>query len=103
MASTWLSYDMPTNIAPGLKVSGGVRYLDATWDTANAFKVPPFTLVDLGVQYDLGRQFADLKGYSTGVSVSNLFDKEYIASCISTAYCVYGQGRLVLANLKYRW
>ena len=103
MASTWLSYDMPTNIAPGLKISGGVRYLDSTWDTANAFKVPPFTLVDLGVQYDLGRQFATLKGYSTGISVSNLFDKEYIASCINAAYCVYGQGRLVLANLKYRW
>jgi iron complex outermembrane recepter protein len=35
--------------------------------------------------------------------VSNLFNKEYIASCINAAYCIYGQGRLVLANLKYRW
>jgi iron complex outermembrane receptor protein len=103
MASTWLSYDMPTNVAPGLKLSGGVRYVDSTKDNTNTFNVPSFTLVDLGVQYDLGRQFAALKGYSTGLNVTNLFNKEYIASCINTAYCIYGQGRLVLANLKYRW
>jgi iron complex outermembrane recepter protein len=103
MASAWLSYDMPTNLAPGLKVSGGVRYVDATWDTTNSFKVPPFTLFDLGLQYDLGRQFANLKGYTAGLSASNLFNKEYIASCINAAYCIYGQGRLVLASLKYRW
>lgn len=104
MASVWLSYDMPSYLAPGLKIGGGVRFVDATWgDTANTIRVPGFTLVDLSVQYDLGQQFAALKGYTAGVSVSNLFDKSYIASCIGSAYCIYGQGRLVLANLKYRW
>jgi iron complex outermembrane receptor protein len=103
MASAWLSYDMPTYIAPGLKISGGARYVDSTWDTTNSFKVPPFTLFDLGLQYDLGQQFANLKGYTAGLSVKNLFNKEYIASCINAAYCIYGQGRLVLADLKYRW
>lgn len=104
MASLWLLYDMPGNIAPGLKIGGGVRYLDSSWgDTINSFRVPAVTLADLSVQYDFGQQFASLKGYTAEVSVSNLFNKDYIASCVGTAYCVYGQGRLVLANLKYRW
>jgi iron complex outermembrane recepter protein len=103
MASAWLSYDMPTNLAPGLKLSGGVRFIDQTWDQTNTIKVPSFTLVDFGAQYDLGRQLAALRGYTAAVSVSNLFNKTYIASCISSAYCTYGQGRLALARVSYRW
>jgi iron complex outermembrane receptor protein len=104
MASLWLSYDMPENIAPGLKLSGGVRYFDATWgDTINSFRVPAVTLFDLGLQYDLGRRVAQLKGFTATVNVSNLFDKNYIAGCQTLYTCEYGAARLVLAGLKYRW
>ncbi|SDR80631.1 iron complex outermembrane recepter protein [Bradyrhizobium canariense] len=103
MASAWLSYDMPTYLAPGLKLNGGARFIDGTWDNTNTIRIPSFTLVDLGAQYDFGRQFPTLKGYTASINVTNLFNKTYIASCINTAYCVYGQGRLALARLAYRW
>jgi len=103
-ASLWLSYDMPAYFAPGLKLSGGVRYIDSTFgDTINSYKVPSFTLVDLGLQYDLGKQFVPLRGYTATLNVTNLLDKTYIASCLSLTTCEYGAGRLVLAGLKYRW
>jgi iron complex outermembrane recepter protein len=104
MASLWLGYDMPANVAPGLKLSGGVRYIDDTWgDTVNSFKVPSFTLFDIGVQYDFGRQFPTLRGVSANLNVTNLFDKTYISSCTTAATCTYGAGRMVLAGVKYRW
>jgi iron complex outermembrane recepter protein len=103
MASAWLSYDMPANLAPGLKLNGGMRFIDSTWDNTNTIRIPSFKLVDLGAQYDFGRQFPTLKGYTASVNVSILFNKTYIASCINTAYCMYGQGRLALARLAYRW
>jgi iron complex outermembrane receptor protein len=104
MASLWLGYDMPANVAPGLKLSGGVRHLDNTWgDTANTFKVPAFTLFDIGLQYDFGRQFVSLRGLTGNINVTNLFDKIYISSCLSLTTCTFGAGRMVLAGLKYHW
>ncbi|MDB5604502.1 MAG: iron complex outerrane recepter protein [Bradyrhizobium sp.] len=103
-ASLWLTYDVPDYVASGLKLSGGVRYVGSTFgDTINSFKVPSFTLVDLGLQYDLGRTYPSFKGLTATLSVSNLFDKDYISSCLGTAYCIYGQGRLALAGLRQQW
>lgn len=103
-ASLWLSYDMPGTFLPGLKLSGGVRFVGSSYgDNINSFKVPSYTLVDLGVQYDVGPQIPQLKGLTAAVNVSNLFDKEYISSCIASAFCTFGSGRLVLASLRYRW
>jgi iron complex outermembrane recepter protein len=103
MASAWLSYDMPAYLMPGLELNGGVRFIDSTWDQTNTIRVPSFTLVDIGAQYDFARQFPTLKGYSAAVSVANLTNKTYVASCINAAYCIYGQGRVALARLSYRW
>lgn len=104
MASLWLGYDMPANVAPGLKLSGGVRYMDDTWgDSANTFKVPSFTLFDIGLQYDFGRQFPTLRGVTANVNVTNLFDKTFVSSCLSATTCTYGAGRMVLAGVRYRW
>lgn len=104
MASLWLSYDMPKAVAPGLKLSGGVRYLGDTWgDAGNTFKVPSFTLFDIGVQYDFGQRFAALRGFTGNINVTNLFDKTYVSSCLSATTCTWGSGRMILAGLKYRW
>jgi len=35
--------------------------------------------------------------------VTNLFDKEYVASCLSESWCWYGYQRSVRATLRYRW
>lgn len=103
MASVWLSYDVPSSIAPGLKISAGTRFFgESQGNPTNTFVVPSYTLVDIGVQYELGRQFRDFKGYTVFANVSNLLDKVYV-TCTDTVYCTYGQGRLALAGVKYRW
>ena len=44
-----------------------------------------------------------MKDWELAANVSNLFDKRYVASCLSDAACYYGDGRTVLASLKMRW
>ncbi|HML35658.1 hypothetical protein [Sporomusa sphaeroides] len=44
-----------------------------------------------------------LAGVSMAVNVSNLFDKQYVASCLGEYNTFYGSGRTVLATLKYQW
>ncbi|TXI12494.1 MAG: TonB-dependent receptor, partial [Rhizobium sp.] len=103
MASLWLSYDMPDNIAPGLKVMGGTRFVGKSYgNPTNTFAVPSVTLFDIGLQYDFEKQFPKAKGLTASLNVSNLFDKTYV-TCTDVTYCTYGQGRVVLAGLRYKW
>lgn len=103
-ASLWLDYMIGSGALAGLQVGGGVRYLGATYgDPTNDFKVPSATLVDLALNYDLGRISSDLKGSTFGLNVSNLANKQYVASCTSRQYCFIGQDRTVTATLNYRW
>ncbi len=107
MASGWLNYDTPDQFLPGLQLGGGVRYLGYTYgSTTDTFKVPAVTLVDLAVHYNLGKALPHVPavhGLSATVSASNLLDKTYISSCLNADFCTFGEGRLVLANLKYDW
>ncbi|WP_158816875.1 TonB-dependent siderophore receptor [Methylocapsa sp. S129] len=103
MASAWLTYDTPWQWSRGLQIGGGIRYLGSSWgDDANTFKVPSATLFDLAIHYDLGKALPSLRGFSFAVTASNLFDKSYISYC-DDGLCAFGAGRVVLANLKYRW
>ncbi len=103
MAALWLSWDLPEGTLPGLKLSAGGRYVGGSYgNPTNTFRVPSYTLADLGVQYELGRAVPRLSGVLLGVNVSNLFDRTYV-TCTDLTYCTFGQGRQVLASLKYRW
>jgi iron complex outermembrane receptor protein len=103
MAAGWLTFDTPWRWSEGLQLGGGVRYLGSSYgDAVNSFKVPSATLVDMAVHYDLGAAVPQAKGMSLSVTASNLLDKDYVI-CTSDVGCVYGAGRLVLANLKYKW
>ncbi len=104
LLSGWLTYDLPLQEVSGLQLGGGVRYLGSSWgDDENTFKVPAVTLFDAAVHYDLGKRWPTLKGVSLSVTASNIFDKTYISSCLGSTFCTFGEGRLVLANVKYRW
>jgi iron complex outermembrane receptor protein len=46
---------------------------------------------------------AGLKGLELSAKASNLFDKRYIASCVGTNRCYYGEGRNVIVDLAWRW
>lgn len=103
-ASVWARYQVQTGGLAGLGVGAGVRYLGSTQgDADNTFKVPAATLVDALIDYDLGRASPSLKGMNVALNVSNLFDKEYVASCLGQAWCWYGYQRSVKATLRYRW
>lgn len=103
-ASLWADYTLRDGLLGGLQVGGGVRYIGGSYgDTSNSFMTSSATLLDLGVRYDLGRASPRLRGWTVSVNASNLLDKKYIASCSGDTFCLWGQGRLVLASLKYQW
>jgi iron complex outermembrane receptor protein len=104
MASAWADYRFPWSWTRALDVGVGVRYLGASWgDAANDFQVPAVTLFDAAVHFDMGKLSPRFKGATFSVSATNVFDKVYISSCIATTFCTFGDGRTVLANLKYNW
>jgi iron complex outermembrane receptor protein len=102
-ASTWADYTIQHGDFAGLGFGGGVRYVGLTYgDTANAIRVPNYTLFDAAVYYDFGMLSPDLKGISFAINAANLFDKEYVSEC-TNSNCLYGTGRTVMGTLRYRW
>ncbi|WP_371742290.1 TonB-dependent siderophore receptor [Pseudoruegeria sp. HB172150] len=98
IASIWADYTLPGEGWRGDMTFGlGVRYVGDTFgDDANTTKVPGYTLVDAAFVYGVTDD-VDLS-----LNVLNLFDKEYVASSYyGTEY--YGDGRTILATLKYSW
>lgn len=104
MASLWTDYTFHSGKVQGLGLGAGVRYVGSSYgDGANSFKVPAFTLVDVGLHYDLGASSSQLKGWNVAVTASNLFNKKYVSSCTTANFCYFGVGRLVYGTLKYSW
>jgi iron complex outermembrane recepter protein len=91
-ASAWLDYSF-TDLAPGLKIGAGARFVGETRDGST--EVPSYTVFDLMAQYAFAPQ------WQAQLNVSNLADREYVASC--DYWCYYGAERSVMASLSYRW
>ncbi|ELX8262539.1 TonB-dependent siderophore receptor [Pseudomonas aeruginosa] len=103
-ANAWLDYRLDEGSLVGLQLGGGIRYLGSSWgNPRNTFKVPAATLLDLVMSYELAPLAHALDGASVALNVSNLTNREYVASCISEMYCFIGQDRVVTATLAYRW
>jgi iron complex outermembrane receptor protein len=102
--SLWADYTIRKGLLAGLQAGAGVRYVEGSYgDATNTFKTPSATLVDLALRYDLGRASPTLRGWTASLNVSNLADRKYVASCIASTFCTWGEGRVVLAGLKYQW
>jgi iron complex outermembrane receptor protein len=102
-ASGWLDYTFRFGFLNGLNLGAGVRFVgNSAGDGTNTFEVPPYTLVDLAVRYDLAGLHPVLKGAQAAVNVSNLLDEHYVASCTG-GFCAFGLQRNVLGTLTYRW
>jgi len=96
-ASLWLDYRLRGGPLGGVGLSGGVRHIGSTYgDAQNTLEVPAYTLFDAGLSYEWDR-------FRLGVTVHNLFDNVYVASCFTAASCFYGTTRTVRADLGYRW
>lgn len=91
-ASAWLDYSF-NDLAPGLKIGAGARFVGETKDGNT--EVPSYTVFDLMAQYAFAPQ------WQAQLNVSNLADREYVASC--DYWCYYGAERSVVASLSYRW
>ncbi|MCM2476487.1 TonB-dependent siderophore receptor [Rhizobium sp. CG5] len=102
--SLWVHYGIDHGTFEGLGFGAGARYTGTTYGADdNSFKVGSFMLFDASLNYDFGARSSDLAGLSLNVSVSNIFNKEYVSSCITTINCFYGTGRAAYATLKYKW
>jgi iron complex outermembrane receptor protein len=103
-ASAWADYRFTDGPLRGLGLGAGIRYIGKTpGDETNSFDVSSFTLFDAAIRYDLGALREDLKGAQLTLNVSNIGDKDYVASCSSADACYFGNRRLVLAGLRYKW
>lgn len=102
--SLWLNYAIDTGLFEGLSVGGGARFVGSSYsDDANTMKADGYTLFDAALRYDFGVRNPSLKGLQATLNVTNLLDKEYYSSCSSDYYCQFGNGRAVLAGLRYKW
>lgn len=103
MVNMFIDYTLPRRVFYGLGVNFGVRYIGFTYaDTANSFKIPAYTLFDVGAHYDFSNISPSLSGLKISLAMSNLTNKRYVASC-ATSQCYYGQGRRVYGNISYNW
>lgn len=94
MAATWLDYSF-TGPLDGLKLGGGARYVGSSVDGSSDAEVPSYTVFDLMARYDLDQN------WRAQLNVTNVADKEYVASC--DYWCYYGESRSVIGSLSYRW
>ncbi|WP_338879425.1 TonB-dependent siderophore receptor [Achromobacter veterisilvae] len=103
-ASAWADYTIGGGPLAGLRIGGGVRYVGTSYgDSTNTLKTPSYTLVDAALQYDLGMLSSQLKGARVSLNVNNLFDRRYLTTCAAVSACFYGPGRVVVAQVRYRW
>ena len=102
--SLWANYSFLTGSLAGLTVGGGGRSVGPSYgDDINSLVSPGYVVFDAALRYDLVNLVQAWKGAQATLNVTNLFDKSYYTSCSSNIYCQFGNGRLLLAGLRYRW
>ncbi|AVO44166.1 TonB-dependent siderophore receptor [Phreatobacter cathodiphilus] len=96
-ASLWAHYTVQDGALAGLGLSAGVRYVGESFaDGANTLPVPAYAVVDAGLKYEY-------RNWTMRMTVTNLFDKTYVASCSSASACFYGDRRRATVSIGYRW
>ena len=66
-------------------------------------KVPGYTLFDAAAHYDIPNINSPMDNLRLALNVTNLANKEYVASCYYYSWCWYGSQRTVQASATYRW
>ncbi|OZI71910.1 TonB-dependent siderophore receptor [Bordetella genomosp. 12] len=97
-ASGWLNYTFRDSLLAGLSVGAGVRYVGSTYgNNTNTLKIDSHTLVDAGLSYTYDKQL------TFSVNATNLFDKDYLATCSDLTDCYPGNKRAVIGRVKYKF
>jgi iron complex outermembrane receptor protein len=90
MASALVDYTQRSGALAGLGASIGFRYIGPSYgDGANTLKAPGAALWDSTIHYSLGDHWL------MDLSLSNMFNKTYVAQCSSVAACYYGVKQVV--------
>ncbi|TAN05715.1 MAG: TonB-dependent siderophore receptor [Rhodanobacteraceae bacterium] len=90
MVSALVDYTQQTGRLAGLGASLGFRYIGPSYgDAANLYRSPGATIWDATIHYGLGDHWL------MDLSLSNLFNKTYVAQCSSVSACYYGVKRVV--------
>jgi iron complex outermembrane recepter protein len=97
MASLWADWTWQAGALEGLGFGAGVRYQSAVAGAAdNSITVPSYTLYDAAVHYDF-------RDWRFAVNATNIFNRRYVGGCQSSAVCIYGNPRTVIASARYNW
>jgi iron complex outermembrane receptor protein len=95
-ASAWAVHKLDPWGLPGLRVGAGVRHIGSTADDLGENTIPAVNIYDLLIGYDRGP-------WRLALNVSNLTDKDYIATCLSRGDCWFGAQRRAVLSAAYRW
>jgi iron complex outermembrane recepter protein len=103
--AAWVQHTVQSGDLSGLGIGVGVRHVGSSYrDDENTGKIPAYTLIDLALRYDLRRLGTNWNGWRAALNVSNLFDKEYVATCgYYGDACKYGYRRNAVLTLTYNW
>lgn len=96
-ASLWADYAFQNDTLQGVSVAAGIRHIGRSWaDRANTLQVPSATLVDAAIRYEKDN-------WGVALNVSNLFDRDYVATCQGLGACGYGAGRTFMLKANTTW
>lgn len=90
-ASLWSKYRWH-----GLEFGGGIRYLGSTSDETGAIGIDAVTLIDALAAYHW-------RQWRLAINATNLGDEVYVASCLVRGDCFYGNRRVVVGSVAYRF
>ncbi|MCB5185921.1 TonB-dependent siderophore receptor [Methylobacillus gramineus] len=96
LASAWAVKRFSIAEINGWRAGLGVRYLGSSSDSNDQIKAPDATLVDAMLGLDYG-------SWRYALNASNLFDKEYVSTCLARGDCWLGARRQVIASATYYW
>ncbi|HEK1767671.1 TPA: TonB-dependent receptor [Pseudomonas putida] len=91
-ANLWLNKGFGQNVDAGI----GLRYVDQRYaDTANAYSVPGYTVVDANLGWHI------LPDVRLGLQLNNLFNRDYVVAAHSGEQWLLGAPRSYFATVDY--
>lgn len=96
MASLWANYRFSLFDIPGFLAGAGMRYNGPSYDGTGNNRVGGVTLYDAVLAYDRGP-------VRVALNMTNLFDKQYVSTCIARGDCFFGTRRTIVGSVTYRF
>lgn len=96
MASLWANYRFKLFGLPGFVAGGGLRYVGSSYDGTDQNRVGGVTLYDAMIAYDHGP-------LRVALNANNLFDKQFLTTCLARGDCYFGARRTVVGSVTYRF